>query len=282
MCGYNCKKASIPTLLEKLKPDICTWQETGLTGNNQIKIKGYHASLRNRKDFIKMGGVCTAVQNALKPHTVKIVEGEDDEEFLVTRIDKIKPALNIINVYGKIEDRMEAEEVLESWGRIKTELDNIQARHESCILLGDFNRSIGAGEFGVQGNKPQISPGGKLIRELLKEGEYVLANNLEKATGGPWTWICRADGTVRSCLDLVIISADLEPYLSSLVVDTRFEYAPFRVRKIKKGETRKIFPDHYPIVVKFKNLPTDRIKSDCVSNWNLSVPERWKKYEALT
>ena len=149
-------------------------------------------------------------------------------------------------------------------------------------MLGDFNRSIGAGEFGVQGNKPKISPGGKLIRELLKEGEYVLANNLEKATGGPWTWICRADGTVRSCLGLVIISADLEPYLSSLVVDTRFEYAPFRVRKIKKGETRKIFPDHYPIVVKFKNLRTDRIKSDCVSNWNLSVPEGWKKYEALT
>ena len=62
VCGYNCKKASIPSIMEKLEPDVCTWQETGLTGNNQMKIKGYHASVRNRKNFKKMGGVATAVK----------------------------------------------------------------------------------------------------------------------------------------------------------------------------------------------------------------------------
>ena len=71
VCGYNCKKASVPAIIENLRPDVCTWQETGLSGNNQIKIKGYHASVRNRKNFKKMGGVCTAVINSLKPHTVK-------------------------------------------------------------------------------------------------------------------------------------------------------------------------------------------------------------------
>ena len=273
MCGYNCKQASIPSILEKLQPDICTWQETGLTGRNQIKINGYHTSLRNRKDFKKMRGVCTAVHKDLKPHTVKVKEGENDEEFIVTRIGHIKPAVNIINVYGKIEDRMESIEVLESWGRIKREVDDIKARNESCVIIGDFNWAIGAGKEGVEGNKPKISPGGKLVRELLEEGEYILANNLKKTMGGPWTWICRADGAIRSCLDLVIISADLEPYLNSMVIDTEFEYAPFRVRKVKKGETRKIYPDHYPIVVKFKNLPTQQIQSERASNWNLAVPE---------
>ena len=139
VCGYNCKKASIPAVLEKLNPDICTWQETGLTGNNQIKIKGYHTSLMNRKNFKKMGGVCTAVRTEWKSHTVKISEGKNENEYLVTRLDNIKPAVNIINVYGKIEDRMEDLEILESWGEIKREIDDIQARHESCIVLGDFN-----------------------------------------------------------------------------------------------------------------------------------------------
>ena len=72
-----------------------------------------------------MEGVCTAVQNALKPQTVKIKEGENGNEFLVTRIDKVKPAINIINVFGKTEDRMEDIEVLESWGKIKREIVNI-------------------------------------------------------------------------------------------------------------------------------------------------------------
>ena len=49
ICGWNCKKASFQTIVDKLNPDICAWQETGLTGNNEIKVKGYHSSLRNRK-----------------------------------------------------------------------------------------------------------------------------------------------------------------------------------------------------------------------------------------
>ena len=67
-----------------------------------------------------------------------------------------------------------------------------------------------------------------------------------------------------------------------MVIDTKFEFAPFRVRKVKKGVTKKIYPDHYPIVVKFKNLPARQIKSDRISTWNLKVPEGWKKYESLT
>ena len=143
VCGWNSKKASFATIAENLRPDICTWQETGLTGNNQIKIKGYHPSLRNRKNHKSMGGVCTAVKNELKPYTVKIKEGADNDEYLVTRIDKIKPAINIINVYGGQESRMEKQEVLESWGRLKNEVDEIKLRDESCILLSDLNRAIG-------------------------------------------------------------------------------------------------------------------------------------------
>ena len=62
-----------------------------------------------------------------------------------TRVGNVKLAVNIINIYGKIEDRMESVEVIESWGRIKIEVDDIQARNESCILIGDFNRAIGDG-----------------------------------------------------------------------------------------------------------------------------------------
>ena len=216
-----------------------------------MTLKGYHPSLRNRINNKSMGGVCTAVKSYLKPYTVKIKEGVDTDEYLVTRIDKVKPAIIIANVYGGQESRMEKQEVLESWGRLKKELDEIKERDESCILLGDLNRAIGAGEKGVPGNNEKVSFGGELVRELLEDKEYILLNSSHLAEGGPWTWVSRANSDVKSCIDLVIITGDLLPYVSSLLVDVKKEFSLYRVRKVK-DKTKRIPSDHLPLVIKLK------------------------------
>ena len=117
--------------------------------------------------------------------------------------------------------------------------------------------------------------------ELLEEGEYILANNLEGATGGPWTWFCRGDGQSKSCLDLVIFSADLLPYFDSMKIDKAHEFSASKVQT-KKGKKRLIFSDHCPLVVNFEKLPTQRIKAVRKSTWKLNAPGGWKKYEVLT
>ena len=82
---------------------------------------------------------------------------------------------------------MDKQEILENWGRIKIKINKIGERYEFCLLIGDLNRAIGAGRLGIQGNRPKISYGGKLLRELLETGEYVLGNSTDKVEGGPWT-----------------------------------------------------------------------------------------------
>ena len=114
------------------------------------------------------------VQNYLKAQTVKVLEGEEEDEFLITRVSHTNPALNIFNIYGAIESRLDNQV---SWGRIKTELDKIKDRNEFCLLVGDFNVAIGAGRLGIKWNKPAESYGGKLELELLETGKYVLGNN---------------------------------------------------------------------------------------------------------
>ena len=47
-----------------------------------------------------MGGVATFVMNEVKANTLKVKEGEDDEEYLIIRLDHVNPPINIINVYG--------------------------------------------------------------------------------------------------------------------------------------------------------------------------------------
>ena len=60
---------------------------------------------------------------------VKVKEGLEEDEYLITRPSHINPPLNIVNIYGGIESRKNNQEILESWGRIMLKLDNNRDRN---------------------------------------------------------------------------------------------------------------------------------------------------------
>ena len=228
-----------------------------------------------------MGGVATGVASSLKQYTVKAGEDKNEDEYLITRVDHIYPPINIINVYMGQESRMSTKEVLENWMRLKKDIDLILKRKEGIILIGDFNAAIGEGELGIKGNHGKVSYRGKLIREMLQEKEFVLINSLELVEDGPWTWESRSDPNKKSCLDLVMLKQNLVPYISSLLVDKKRAHAPCRVAK-KQGRLSLVPSDHYPMILKLKNLPKKKMMNVTSSHWNLKKPEGWEKYKAIT
>ena len=106
-----------------------------------------------------MGGISTAVSDDLKPFAVKVKEGEEEDEFLITRLEQVTPPINVVNIYGEIESRCKKEEILERFERIKKETDWIRRDKEGCVIIGDINKAVGADNLGVKGNKPKISYG---------------------------------------------------------------------------------------------------------------------------
>ena len=68
-------------------------------------------------------------------------------------------------------------------------MDDIRIRGEFCVLAGDLNKLVGSDQLGVPGNSPEISSGGKLLREMLSTKEWVLVNGLgpDVVEGGPFT-----------------------------------------------------------------------------------------------
>ena len=52
-------------------------------------------------------------------------------------------------------------------------------RNEEVILIGDMNKLIGNGPFGVKNNNPKVTFGGKLVHKLLGTEEYILVNREE-------------------------------------------------------------------------------------------------------
>ena len=99
-----------------------------------------------------MGGVSISVKNCEYKDTVKIKEGLDNDEFLITRHSQFKIPINIIALYGEQESRCSTQEIEERWARIVTEIGTIEGRKEHVLLIGDLNKHVGADEDGIEGN----------------------------------------------------------------------------------------------------------------------------------
>ena len=95
--------------------------------------------------------------------------------------------------------RVKVEEVEARWRRLRKEMEEVRARGEMCVVLGDMNKLVGADEWGVEGNHSEVSPGGRLLRELLAQQEWSLVNSMgEVVVGGPWTRVDPATALCRS------------------------------------------------------------------------------------
>ena len=277
--GFNSKKESLFQVLKDVDPDICILNETGLRGRNKVNIPGYLTYTKNRvKKY--MGGISTSIKDKLRNFTVNVGQGIEEDEYLITRLDNFNPAVCVINCYGEQEGRAGKDEVEARWARLKQEMDRIKARGEGCLLVGDLNKWVGNDEFGVAGNHGKITNGGRLVRELIPSEEYSLVNNMEVAVGGPFTRVDPVDGRDKSCIDLVICSVNLRPFIDRLFIDSGRRYAMKRVI-FKDGNFRTIFSDHFTIILTLKNLPSAMIRREKMIRWNLQKEGGWDKYKEL-
>ena len=176
---------------------------------------------------------------------------------MVLRLEHVKPALNIINVYGRLESRTGVEKVSEGWAEILKELKQIESREEAILIIGNLNRAIGGGHEGINGNKLEISYGGKLIRDLISSGDFFLLNNLGITRGGPWTRVCPGTGK-GSCLDLAIGSSNLLPHVKGMMINSSRKFAP-RQAMMKLGSLAVTYTYHYPILVELEMTGWRRI-----------------------
>ena len=278
--GYNSKKKSFVSIINGINPSIITINELGYKKDKKLTIPGYHCYNRNRTSE-NMGGVATAIKESEKMFAIKTAEGLEKDEFILTRHSQFRPPINILNCYGEIESRSSRKEIEERWYRLLELIAKVEVANESLILIGDLNKLVGNGEYGVKGNCEKVSFGGKLVHSLLSSGKYILANNSEKCTGGPFTRMDPADHTRLSCLDLVIISTCLYPYLVSLNIDKERIMTPHR----PAGRKKLIYTDHFPILVTFKNIPVCMSKdkqTEKHSVWNTNKTGGWEMYKNLT
>ena len=144
-----------------------------------------------------------------------------------------------------------------------------------------INRHVGSI---VPGNHAKTSVGGKLLIDLLNDGNYVQINVLDEVTsGGPFTRYDVGDpnnDAKKSLLDVVIASKALVPYIQKLYIDSKLKWTP---SKNFNGVLK--YPDHYALHLVIDNIPIR--KSNYVPEkkhtiWNTKNREGWIKYKRST
>ena len=227
--------------------------------------------------MVNGGGVATSVSQEDSNHELKVKDGPDNDEYIITRHSQFIVPINIINVYGETENRTKNSDVEDRWYRIVTELKKIEYKGEFSVLIGDMNKHVGDV---IKGNHTKVTFGGQLIREILKTKKYVLLNSTNKVRGGPFTRYNPAapeDDDLKSCLDLILISKELLKYVDEIVIDKDFNFTPGK----PLGGSKMCYPDHYGILLVMKNIPLANRRN--VANkkfklWNLNKEGGWNKY----
>ena len=181
--GVESKIKSIETIADSLLPDVITLNEINLKKNKLLQLKGYKSFNRNRVNG-NMGGISTSVSNADVESFLKVTDGDDDNEYIITRHSQFVKPINIINVYGDVESRTTKDVIDLKWDTIIQEVIKIEAREEHVLLIGDMNKHIGS--F-IKGNHDKITPGGRRVVEFVASGDYVILNGSNKEINGPFT-----------------------------------------------------------------------------------------------
>ena len=102
------------------------------------------------------------------------------------------------------------------------------------------------------------------MRDLLETGRYILVNNTDKCSGGPWTWVDPSNPENKSCIDFVIVSKTLFPFVREMVIDSERNFAMSRIVR-EDGVFKRVFTDHYTLIVYFHKLPLGKASLEKLS-----------------
>ena len=116
--GFDSKRFSLKSILEIVQPSVITLGETLYKSNKKLNIEGYLTFNRNIQNE-KGRGISTSVCQRDSNHTLKVKDGQENDEYVITRHSQFNPPISIINVYGEQESRTDRKDVEERWLRIE-------------------------------------------------------------------------------------------------------------------------------------------------------------------
>ena len=254
--GIKPKVESLYAAMNYFKPSVVLLQETKVTKPGTLKIPGYQVFEKIRTDK-GGGGLLAAVDEHLTP--LLISTGNEEAEIMTVQVSVGNYQMRIINGYGPQED--EPKQIIYSfWEEIEKEV--IEAVENNCMVLVELDANAKIGKEHIKGDPHECTQNGKLLLEMVKRKNLVIANALDICKGVITRERITKEFTEKSIIDYILMSKELMEFLTHVSIDDERIHTLNRyVGKKKHTNTRQIFSDHNWLFSKF-NLQFSKLAGE--------------------
>ena len=281
MFSTNCaslksKMKSFKKELNRSNAGIFTLQETHFKTKGKININGFEVFETIRKGK-ENGGTAIGVHKALQP--ILISEYDEEFELLTVEIKAGNREIRIISGYGP-QENWQAAERNKFFNALEEEVIKSELAGKEVLIEADFNSKLGK-EF-VAKDPNEKSENGKLLENVIKRQNLVVANGLRKCEGTITRKRVTTQRTEESVISYVLLSADLSEHIESIHIDEKRQHVLTRLTKTKRGVVKKE-SDHNVIETKLKLIWNRKEKPEPKETmFNLKNPDCQKRFKEET
>ena len=237
--GLKSKLESLKEIIDEQKPDIIALVETLLCENDAIELKNYEI-IRNDREA-GGGGVLIAIKKEMKSIVIEDGTCKETTDTLWIRIYNKKEDIRLGVIYNPQESKTTKEDLNKLYKNIEKQVQATIHSKQKLLIVGDFNCKIGTI---IDGNKEEVTVGGKILRKMMIENKLTVVNSL-KCTKGLWT---REQGDSKSIIDFVITKTEDETDILNMIIDENKWISPMRIIK-KDGINTIVYSDHNVIKI---------------------------------
>ena len=267
--GFRSKSESINQIIEEHDVDVILLTETKVYTNSAIDIKGFQ-SFSAVKDKKSGGGLYLGIRHGL--YESVMINSGSKASFVTVCLNGKDCSVRFILVYGP--QKNDSKDKNSFYNGISVQVERAYLNGCSVIMVGDFNAKLGYDV--IRKYLHPMSKNGEQLFELCNKYNLKLMNASEHCEG-VFTRIDKYKQTIeKSVVGYVFISSDLEEYFTSMQIDEKKHFTPWRSLKHDKR-----YSDH--CAVKFcMNMKAFEQKQASDKIWNFNDPEGWEKFNKLT
>ena len=273
----NCAglKRKMFTLKQEMKSQACAiamLQETHYKNKGQIRIPNHIVFEATRKK--EKGGTAIIAHTNLKP--VLISQYEDEIEMLVVEVKVANKVMRLITGYGP-QENMNENERLPFFIALENEISKAELAGTPVIIGMDANSKLGKNL--ISQDKHDQSPNGSLLEGILKRHGLIVVNGLKICKGTITRRRCTKKSIEESTIDFVIISAEIEGMVKSMLIDEDKKHS---MANINKAGAKTVESDHNTIITEFTLKWSTKIKVPRIEIMNLMNKKGQEKFRKAT
>ena len=263
--GIKCKLDSFNDILNRVKPQIWSVQETKLRKNENLKcdaVKKYQVFYLYRENS-QGGGLAIGVDKDIESTLVR--EGNDEVEALVVQVVLGKISVRLIVAYGPQENALK-EKKEHFWEFIEEEAVTAELQGHGLIIQMDGN--LHAGPELIKTDPNLQNQNGKLFMQFLDKNPFlVVANKLNICEGVITRQRDVLGKTEKAILDFFIMNELMRPFLSKMIIDEERIFCLSNFAQYKKNK-RVVETDHNLMIAEF-DISVPKRKPERVEIYNL-------------